>query len=368
MNFTPINAEAHSPRRRFLQSGAGLAAAAALPAAWLGGARPAFAQTTPSTAAVLPSGTITRTIPKTNEALPVIGLGSFLTFDVLPGAKRDHIREVMQRFWAAGGRVIDTSPQYGSGEVSIGDFATGMGISDQMFLSNKVWSTGEFLSDDSTALRIAEQSMKRLWRSQIDVMTCHNLVNVDWALPILRAWKKEGRIRFLGATHFENPYHPVMAQWIERGNLDFIQINYSIFNRAAEERILPMCQERGVGVMTNMPFEKARLFKVVEGQPLPPMAREIGAENWAQFFLKWVVSHPAVTCAIPATSNPAHVAQNMGALRGPLPDKALRDRMVKHMESIPGFSQIAALPWYPDKQAQYQGLIRRAQGQLRARN
>jgi diketogulonate reductase-like aldo/keto reductase len=186
-------------------------------------------------------------------------------------------------------------------------------------------------------------------------------------LPILRAWKNEGRIRFLGATHFENPYHPVMAQWIERGNMDFIQINYSIFNRGAEERILPMCQERGVAVMTNMPFEKARLFKVVESQPLPPMAREIGAENWAQFFLKWVISHPAVTCAIPATSNPAHVAQNMGALRGPLPDRAMRERMVKHMESIPGFAQIATMPWYPDKSAQYQGLIRRAQGVLRGR-
>jgi diketogulonate reductase-like aldo/keto reductase len=350
-------------RRRVLQSGLAMAATATLPMTLAAASRPALAQTpTPP-----PTGVITRTIPKTSEALPIIGLGSFLTFDVLPGAPRDHIREVMLRFWAAGGRVIDTSPQYGSGESSIGDFAAALGINDQMFVSNKVWSTGEFLSDDSTALRIAEQSMSRLWRSQIDVMTCHNLVNVDWAVPLLRAWKKEGRIRYLGATHFENPYHPVMAQWIERGNFDFIQINYSIFNRAAEERILPMCQERGVAVITNMPFEKARLFKAVEGQALPAIAREIGAENWAQFFLKYVAAHPAVTCVIPATSNPAHVAQNMGAIRGPLPDAAMRQRMLRHMETIPAFAQVGAMPWYPDKQAQYPGLIRRAQGALRAR-
>jgi diketogulonate reductase-like aldo/keto reductase len=364
----------HLNRRQFMQYGLAAAATAPLLATpFLANAQtanPAAAAPVappPRVALNIPAGLITRTIPKTNEVLPVVGLGSFLTFDVLPGGKREHIRDVMQRFWEGGGRVIDTSPQYGSGELSIGDFAAAMGINEQMFVSNKVWTTGEFLSDESTALRIMEQSMSRLWRNQIDVMTCHNLVNVDWAIPILRAWKKEGRIRYLGATHFENPYHPVMAQWIERGNLDFIQINYSIFNRAAEERILPLCAERGVAVMTNMPFEKARLFKVVENQPLPAFAREFGAQNWAQYFLKWVISHPAVTCVIPATANPEHMAQNIGALRGPLPDKAMRERMVKHMETIPGFAQIATMPWYPDKQAQYQGLIRRAQGNLRSR-
>ena len=145
-----------------------------------------------------------------------------------------------------------------------------------------------------------------------------------------------------------------------------MQVNYSIFNRAAEERLLPAAADRGIAVLTNMPFEKARLFAIVEGQPLPDFAREMGAESWAQFFLKWVISHPAVTCALPATSNPTHAADNIAALRGPLPDAAMRARMVKHMESIPGFDQIAQMPWYPDKR--YAGIIGRAQAQLRSRS
>lgn len=308
---------------------------------------------------------ITRTVASTGEALPAIGLGTFLTFDIVPGQKRDHLREVMRHFWEAGGRVVDTSPLYGTGEITVGDFATSLGINDRLFLANKIWSTGEYLGDESHARRSLVLSEGRLWRERIDLLQVHSLVNVDMMVPYLRAWKKEGRIRLVGVTHFENPYLDALAGWVERGNLDFVQVNYSIFNRKAEERVLPAAAARGTAVLTNMPFEKARLFKIVEGRPLPDFAREIEIENWAQFFLKWVISHPALTCALQATANPDHVAQNMGALRGPLPDRAMRARMVRHMETVPGFDKLADMPWYPGKT--YPGIIGRAQQALRRR-
>jgi diketogulonate reductase-like aldo/keto reductase len=306
-----------------------------------------------------PTSLITKTIPRTGETVPAIGLGTYLTFDVIPGAPRDHIREVIRRFWEGGGRVVDTSPLYGTGETSVGDFATALGIANGLFITNKIWSTGEFLADDSHARRSLEQSVNRLWRDKIDVMQVHSLVNVDQIVPVLRNWKHEGRIRYLGVTHHELPYFGPLAQWVERGNLDFVQVHYSIHTRLAEERILPAALDRGVAVQVNMPFEKARLFKIVEGRPLPDFAKEIGVDNWAQFFLKWVISHPAITCAIPATANPDHQTENIGALKGPLPDKEMRARMVKHMESIPGFDKLAEMAPYPGKT--YNGVIRREQ-------
>jgi diketogulonate reductase-like aldo/keto reductase len=309
----------------------------------------------------------TRTIGRTNETVPALGLGTFLTFDLIPGQKRDHLREVTKTYIEAGVRVLDTSPLYGTGEASVGSFVAELGATDQIFLANKIWSTGDFLADEGHALKSLEQSQLRLWRDRFDLMQCHSLVNVDVVLPIMQAWKKEGRVRFVGATHHENTYHGILANLIERGSVDFVQVNYSIFNRSAEERILPAAVDKGVGIFINMALEKARLTKIVEGRPLPDFAKEIGAENWPQFFLKWVMGHPAVTTCLSATSNPAHAQQNVGALRGPLPDQAMRARMVKHMETIPGFGGIASMPWYPDKQAMYQGVIRRSQGQLRKR-
>jgi diketogulonate reductase-like aldo/keto reductase len=353
-------AQPASPARRdFLKTAGAGAAAASLPAATL-------------PAALLASGSahaqagdiITKKIPRTGEAVPAVGLGTYLTFDVLPGQPRDNLREVMKRFWDGGGRVIDTSPLYGTGEISVGDFATGMGINDKLFITNKVWSTGEFLSDDSHARRSLEQSFQRLWRDKIDVMQVHSLVNVDQILPVLANWKKEGRIRYFGVTHHELPYFGALAQYVERGEIDFVQVHYSIAIRNAEERILPAALDKGVAVQVNMPFEKARLFKLVEGRPLPDFAKEIGAANWAQFFLKWVISHPAITCAVPATNNPDHQAENIGALRGPLPDKAMRERMLKHMEGIPGFDKLGAMPFYPGKA--YNGIIRRGINQRAA--
>lgn len=345
-------------RRTFLSAaGAGLALAAG-PASLMSASR-ASAQSG------LPDGLLTRRIPSSGEELPAVGLGTFMTFDALPGTSREPFRQVMQIYWEGGARVIDTSPLYGSGETTVGDLATALGISDRMFVTSKIWATGEHLADESEVLRSLERSESRLWRRPIDLMQSHSLVNVDVVLPFLRAWKREGRIRYTGVSHHENTYHAALQTWVERGDLDFLQVNYSIFNRAIEERLLPAAQARGVAVNVNMAFEKARLFKVVEGRDPPAFAREFGAETWAAFFLKYVLSHPAVTCVLPATSSPAHAAENIAALRGPLPDANMRRRMVRHMESIPGFSGVAEMPWYPDKR--YPGLISQAQAALRAR-
>lgn len=327
--------------RRTLLSGM---AAATVVAGAPGLAGSALAQSAP-----LPAEVLTRKMPRSDEELPAVGMGTYLTFDVLPGRPRAHLAEVMRRFWAAGGRVVDTSPLYGMSEVSVGDFATAMGINDQIFVTNKVWTTGEYLGDDSHARRSLDQSMQRLWRDKIDVMQVHSLVNVDMMVPLLNAWKQEGRIRNVGVTHHELPYFGALAQWVERGQIDVVQVHYSIHTRQAEDRILKAAADRGIAVLVNMPFEKARLFKIVEGRPLPDFAKEFGARNWAQFFLKWVISHPAVTCAIPATTNPDHMTENMGALTGPLPDTEMRARMVKHMETIPGFDTLAQMASYPGK-------------------
>jgi aryl-alcohol dehydrogenase-like predicted oxidoreductase len=342
-------------RRELIGAGLGVAAAGALTGA--AGAR-ARGQA--------PGDLITRPLPGTRERVPAIGLGSFITFDTLPGASREHVREVIRRHWRAGGRVFDVSPLYGSSEVNLGQFAGAMGITDRMFLANKVWSTGEYAWDDSHAEGNLERSVERLSRRRpIDVMQCHSLTAVEIMVPLLRAWKREGRIRYVGVTHHEPIYFDALAEWIERGVVDFVQVHYSIHTRTAEQRVIPAAAERNVAVLVNMPLEKARLHKVVEGRELPAFARDFGIASWAEFFLKWVISNPAITCALAATSNPAHLSENVAALRGPLPDPDMRARMVEHMASIPGFDGIAQMPWYPDKA--YRGLVTRAQAEVLAR-
>jgi diketogulonate reductase-like aldo/keto reductase len=346
MADSPLNEAANLSRRRLLQATGLAAGALALPALFHSAA-----------AQAAPANLILRAIPKTGEKVPAIGLGTFLTFDIKPGQPRDHLREIMKRFYDGGGRVVDTSPLYGMSEVSVGDFASSLGITRDLFITNKTWATGQWLGDNSQALAQLQQSMERLWRDKIDVMQCHSLVNVPVIVNIFKEWKKEGRIRYFGVTHHELPYYGPLAQWVEKGELDFVQVHYSIHTRQAEERILPAALDKGVAVLVNMPFEKARLFKIVEGQPLPGFAKEIGCKNWAQFFLKWVISHPAITVAIPATTNPDHQTENIGALRGPLPDQAMRARMVKHMETIPGFDKLAEMPPYPGKT--FVGVVKR---------
>ncbi len=236
-------------RRRLLKTFGLTAAAIMLPSAGL------LSGTARAQVAGVPSDLITGRIPKTNELVPAIGLGTFLTFDIVPGQQRGHLHEVVRRFWDAGGRVFDTSALYGMAEVNLGDFATSLGINDQMFVTNKIWATGEYLADDSHAERSLKLSMERLWRDRMDVIQCHSLVNVDVIVPVMHAWKKEGRVRYVGVTHHEPAYFEALTDWVERGNLDFVQVHYSIHTRMAEERLLPAAADRGVAVLVNMPLE-----------------------------------------------------------------------------------------------------------------
>ncbi|WP_105383077.1 aldo/keto reductase [Neorhizobium alkalisoli] len=304
---------------------------------------------------------LTRTLPRTGERLTALGLGTFLTFDRKPGDRRDDLRQVFERYIAAGGRVVDTSPLYGSAEVSVGQFMGEFPGPDQLFLANKVWSTGEYLGDESHAQESFRQSRLRTWRETIDLMQCHSITNAQVVIPLLKAWKKEGQIRNVGVTHHESAAHEQLTAIVERDDVDFVQTNYSIFNRDADRRLLPAAADKGVGVLINLPLEKARLMKVVEGHPLPGFAEEFGATSWAQFFLKWVMAHPAVTSVLCGTSNPDHMSDNIQAMTGPLPNERTRRRMVAHMETIPAFGSIGSMPWYPGKEKMYSGLIREAQ-------
>ncbi|HIK13796.1 MAG TPA: aldo/keto reductase [Leptolyngbyaceae cyanobacterium M33_DOE_097] len=303
------------------------------------------------------SDLLMKEIPRTKERIPAIGMGTFLTFDVLQNQPRNNLQQVMRRFWENGGRMIDVSPLYGMSEVNVGEFAETLGFTDELLIANKIWATGDYLGDRSHAQQQFEQSLKRLSRDRLDLLQVHSLVNVEMMVPLLKEWKQENKIRYIGVTHHDLPlYAAPIERWIKNGDLDFVQIRYSIFERGVEDRILPAAAEQGTAVLVNMPFEKARLFEVVQSQPFPDFAREIGCENWAQFFLKYVISHPAVTAAIPATTNPNHVVENLGALRGPLPDNQMRTRMVQYMQNLPGFDRIAQMPWYPGKK--FAGLVR----------
>lgn len=336
--------------RRDVLKGAGAVAGAALfgSGALVAGASTARAQL---------QSIVTKKIPKTGESVPAIGLGTFMTFDVKPGGQREYIREVMRRFYEGGGRVVDTSPLYGLAEVSVGHFATALGITKDLFITNKIWATGEYLSDNSQAMRQLEQSLTRLWRDKIEVMQVHSLVNAPIILKIMQGWKKEGRIKYLGVTHHELPYFPALADTIAKADVDFVQVRYNILTRNAEEKILKIAADKGIAVLVNMPFEKARLFEAVKGHPLPAFAADINCRNWAQFFLKYIISHPAITCAIPSTTNPDHQSENIGALRGPLPDKEMREQMVKYVHALPGFDKIASIKFYPGKE--FHGVVQR---------
>ncbi|HBK45468.1 MAG TPA: aldo/keto reductase [Xanthomonadaceae bacterium] len=351
-------------RREFLGT-AGLSAVA-LGASSIAGPGHAQSQTTEPAQAQNPP-VRTREIPRTGHKLTALGLGTFLTFDALPGDDRSDLREVFRRYVAGGGRVVETSPLYGSAEVSLGAFLAAAPEAPDIFAATKIWSTGEYLGDESHARASFEQSRLRLWRDTIDLIQCQSMVNAPVILPLMQAWKKEGRVRYVGMTHHESGAQDQLAEVVERGVVDFVQTNYSIFDRNAERRLLPAAAERGVGVLVNLPLEKARLMRIVEGRPLPDFASEFGAATWAQFFLKWVMGHPAVTTVLCGTSNPDHAADNVEAMYGPLPDPAMRRRMLQHMETMPGFDGIARMPWYPGKDSQYQGLIRTAQRQARAR-
>lgn len=271
-----------------------------------------------------------RRIPSSNENLPVIGLGTWQTFDV--GASRSDraaLEEVLSTFVAMGGKLIDSSPMYGSSEQVAGDIATKLGVRQKLFVATKVWTQGK-----SAGIRQMEESMKKLNAEPIDLMQVHNLLDVDTHLDTLAEWKKAGRVRYIGVTHYTAGGHDGVARMIESRPLDFIQINYSVGEREAEQRLLPLAIERGVAVIANRPFAGGGLFRRLRDKPLPSWAAEIDCSSWAQVLLKFVVSHPAITCAIPATSKQAHLKDNMQAGYGRIPDESLRARIAAEAARI----------------------------------
>jgi diketogulonate reductase-like aldo/keto reductase len=266
-----------------------------------------------------------RPIPSSGEKIPAIGLGTWQVFDVGPGsAERHPLEEVLARFVGLGGRVIDSSPMYGRAEQVIGEIATKLSLHDSLFLATKVWTTGK-----SEGVASMERSLARLQTKRLDLMQVHNLVDARTHLATLREWKEQGRIRYLGITHYHSSGYSEVARLLRSEKLDFLQINYSLGERESEKEILPLAQDRGVAVLANRPFGGGGLFSRVRQKPLPDWAGEIDCRSWAQFLLKWIIAHPAVTCAIPATGKVQHLEDNMQAGVGRLPDAKLRQRMVE---------------------------------------
>jgi diketogulonate reductase-like aldo/keto reductase len=265
-----------------------------------------------------------RTIPSSGEKLPVIGLGTWQVFDVGSGvAERRPLEEVLARFVGLGGRVIDSSPMYGRAEQVIGDIAAKAGLHPSLFLATKVWTTGK-----AEGIASMERSMARLQSKRVDLMQVHNLVDVRTQLATLRDWKEQGRVRYLGITHYNSSGYAEVTKLLRTEKLDFLQVNYSLSEPEADKEILPLARDRGVAVLVNRPFGGGELFARVRQKPLPDWAGEFDCGSWAQFLLKWIIAHPAVICAIPATGNVRHLEDNMRSGMGRLPDAKQRQRMV----------------------------------------
>ena len=270
-----------------------------------------------------------RRIPKTGEALPAVGLGTWQVFDVAGDAKElGQARETLKTFGEMGGRVIDSSPMYGSSETVTGQLAAELGLPVKLFIATKVWTSGK-----QSGIRQMEDSMRKLRVERLDLMQVHNLVDVETHLATLRDWKAAGRVRYLGITHYHAGAHADLERLIKPGSIDFVQVNYSLAEPQAEARLLAAAAASGTAVIVNRPFAEGALFGRVRGKALPEWAKEAGCASWAQYFLKWILAEPAVTCVIPGTRNPRHVADNLGAMAGPLPDAALRRRMAEHIDS-----------------------------------
>jgi diketogulonate reductase-like aldo/keto reductase len=284
-------------------------------------------------AAAMPAGAgaasqiLSRAIPASGEMIPVVGLGTWRVFDVgaLP-AERTPLKDVLKSLVELGGRVVDSSPMYGTAESVVGDLAADLAITDKLFLATKVWTSGR-----EAGVAQMEQSLKRLRAQRLDLIQIHNLLDWRTHLRTLREWKAAGRIRYLAVTHYTSSAYDELERVLRAETLDFVQVNYSLGEREAERRILPLARDRGVAVLANRPFAEGGLFQRVRAQAVPPWAAEFDCDSWAQFFLKWILANPAVTCAIPGTSRPQHMVDNLKAATGKLPDTAMRDRMAAHV-------------------------------------
>ena len=282
----------------------------------------------PSTALLMgaatkePTSLLTRAIPSTGERLPVMGLGSAETFDVRSGSQLKPLEEVLSLFVKHGGKLIDSSPMYGQAESVIGDLAGKLHLREKLFIATKVWTHGK-----QEGIAMMERSLMRFQAKKIDLMQVHNLVDAEIQMGSLRDWKSKGRIRYTGITHSESSGFGEVERVMRSQKPDFVQINYSLVERGAAQRILPLAQELHMAVIVNRPFGGGGVLKSIASKPLPPWAGEFDCHSWAQFLLKWIVAHPAVTCVIPATNNPQHLEDNMGGGVGRLPDARTRQRM-----------------------------------------
>lgn len=268
-----------------------------------------------------------KAFPQGTKALPKIGLGTWQTFDVgNDAAARASLREVLGLL---NGNVVDSSPMYGSSESVVGELVAELGIREQLFMATKVWTSGR-----EAGIQQMATSFKRLRVQRMDLMQVHNLVDVAVHAKTLQDMKAKGTVRYIGITHYAASAYAEVERAMKIAPWDFLQINYSLAERDSEQRLLPLARERGMRVLINRPFGEGLLFRRVRNKPLPPWAAELGIASWAQYFLKWIVSHPGVSCAIPGTSKPEHMKDNLAAARGPLADAATRKKMADHFDSL----------------------------------
>ncbi len=302
-------------RRTFVGS-----VAAVLTSAWLA----------PATLSAAQKELIRKEIPASGERLPVIGMGTSRTFDVeIQQEDLDGLAEVLKAFFQNGGELIDSSPMYGSAEQVVGKLLERIGYPESLFAATKVWTYGR-----QAGIRQMENSLQEWGIRRFDLMQIHNLRDWQTHLKTLREWKDEGKIRYIGITTSHGRYHQELESILQSEPLDFVQLSYNIADRTAEERLLPLAAERKVAVLVNRPYQRGDLFRKVKGKELPGWAAEFDCESWGQFFLKFIVSHPAVTCAIPATTKVHHMRDNMAAGFGRLPDAAMRKKMTRYFASL----------------------------------
>lgn len=271
----------------------------------------------------------TRRAESAGVSLPVVGVGTWQTFDVGPShPARSELKEVLRTLVQGGGRVVDTSPMYGRAEGVVGDLAAEAKLHDSLFLATKVWTRGE-----AAGITQMEDSLRLMRTARIDLMQVHNLVDWRTHLKTLKAWQDAGRVRHIGITHYHSGAYEELMSVMRTREFAFVQCNYSMAEREAEKRVLPLAADLGMGVIINRPFSQGELFPRVKGKPLPPWAADFDCASWAQFFLKWILGHPAVTCVIPGTRLVAHMKDNVAAGHGRLPDAATRARMLEYLHT-----------------------------------
>ena len=291
---------------------------------------PLLAGVSPLINAFEQSQIIRRTIPVSGEAIPAVGMGSYQTFNVATDNQaKQNLVEVLKTFFTAHGTLIDSSPMYGDSEAVIGELISQLEPKPEYFAASKVWTFGKQAGIDAI-----KQTTRRMGVAKMDLMQVHNLRDWQVQLPTLQEMKKQGRLRYTGITTSFLGQYDDFEEVMKSQKLDFVQLNYNIKVREAEKRLLPLAQDKGMAVIVNMPYEKGRLFKVVKGKQLPEWASEFDCYSWGQFFLKFIVSHPAVTCAIPATSKVHHMKDNMMAMTGRLPDAKMRQKMLSYFENL----------------------------------